>query len=43
MDDERIEFLANSIATVCDVSDKKTLHQAIDASKDVKEFLDDTK
>ena len=43
MNDERIEFLANSISSVCDVSDKKKLLLAISESHDVKDFLDDTK
>lgn len=43
MDDGRIEFLVNSIASVCDVSDKKKLQQAISDSHEVKEFLDDAK
>ena len=43
MNDDRIEFLVNSIASVCDVSDNKRLLQAANESSDVKEFLDDAK
>lgn len=43
MNDERIEFLVNSIASACDVSDKKKLLIATSDSLDVKEFLDDIK
>ena len=43
MNDERIEFLVNSIASVCDVSDKKRLSVSTSESADVKEFLDDIK
>ena len=43
MNDDRIEFLVNSIASVCSVSDKNKLSEAIIGSKDVQDFLDDTK
>jgi hypothetical protein len=43
MNDERIEFLVNSIASVCDVTDKKRLSASTSESADVKEFLDDIK
>ena len=43
MNDDRIEFLVNSIASVCDVSEKKKLMQSANDSSDVKEFLDDAK
>jgi hypothetical protein len=43
MADERHEFLANNIASVCDVSDRKAVTRSIEASPDVRDFLDDTK
>jgi hypothetical protein len=43
MDDERVQFLVNSISSACDDLDKKKVFESVDNSKDVKDFLDDTK
>ena len=43
MADERHEFLANNIASMGDVSDRKAVTRSIEASPDVRDFLDDTK
>jgi hypothetical protein len=43
MEDERVQFLANSISSACDDLDKQKVFKSVDNSKDVKDFLDDTK
>eukprot|EP01041_Mallomonas_annulata_P006819 gene6819-13816_t len=41
MEDERLSFLGDSIASICQLDDKRTVIAALKSSKDTRNFLDD--